>query len=237
MRAVYGCLAILFVGLLSGCGGGGGGTPFLLSSSLRMLQVGDQWTYNVTGTQTTPGGPTLNITGTYTQSIVQQNINGQNYLAQSSALNLTATGGGGVTNNSITYFSQDPATHNGVIYADKDNTNPIRIVTNNPLPTILPGTWSNSTAYAYTLNYNDSSTNTDTLSVSNTETVSSPVGSFAAWKVTRTSDDSLYGSANGTEWWAPQMGAPIKSTATRTFSGGTTLTLTAILASTNVPLQ
>lgn len=226
-------LAVIGIASLAGCGGGGGGGAIALASRLRAVQVGDQWHYSVSGQQTAPGVAAIALNGTDTESIVQQTVNGQQVLALSQAFSLNASNGQTITSNSLTYFTQDAGTGDAHIIATKSDNGPVLLVTDSPAPVVYPGAWSPSTAFAYTLHFNDASSSTDTLSVSNSESVGVPLATFMAWKTT-TSTSAASGNVNGTDWWAPQLGNIVKSQTTKTFTTGETLTLTEVLTSTNV---
>lgn len=79
--------------VLQGCGGGGGGgTPISPPNGvLRIIRVGDMWTYDVRGTFTNlETGEKISVKGTLRNDIEPTDING--VLASKITLNLTANG-------------------------------------------------------------------------------------------------------------------------------------------------
>jgi len=237
MRRASAFLLVLAGVALAGCGGGGGsGATYPLGYTMRLLAVGDRWDYRLTGTATAANGSRASLTGTAAVSILQQVIGSHTFMASSAAMDLRSSAGGSIVSSVLTYGDQDPSTRDFREYAEVSDGDPMRIVTNSPLPVVLPGSWGNSTAFAVTLLYSDSSTCTSTLSVAAIEIVRVPAGSFTTWRTTETYTDSLYGNMNETCWYAPQLGCTVKETMSKTYPDGSRLDGTSELTSTNVPL-
>lgn len=240
LQAMSGLLALMAG---AGCGGGGGSAgntggatpPFANATRLRQLQVGDSWTYNITGTFKSPSGTTVNVIGTLIESIVQEIVGGQNVMGLSQALALTDTGGNSFNSNDITYFKQDLSTHNLYTYAVKRGTGAIKFVIDDPQPIWKPGTWGIGTAISGTSHLSDGSVLTSTLTVQGQEVIGTPVGSFTSWKTTDAS--SANGTLIGISWWSPEMGQPVKVQFTITGLDFSVLSLIYTLQSTTVPPQ
>jgi hypothetical protein len=234
-RALFSLCALALCLIMCGCGGGGGGAALPVATSTRLLQVGDQWVYQVSGQQTPANGTAQNVTGTLTVEVVQRAINGRDGLALARTVELRTGTGGQLHSFELSFFRQDPDSHTIKGFADQHDAAAVRLSMDNPLPIVVPGHWSDTTALSYTLDFADGSTDAHTLAVTGSEVVPTPVAPFTAWKTAVTGADSTNGTSSGTDWWAPQIGAPVKSSTVHISPDGTRLSLAATLASANTP--
>jgi hypothetical protein len=221
-------LAVLGLAALTGCGGGGSssGTAALATQS-RAYQPGDKWVYAVTGQSKDATGKTTTANGTLTISISMQPFKGGSALAEETVLAITAADGQTFHSDSTTYLSQDPNTHDVVELGDNNGSNnAIRTATNRVIS--LPGVWSNGLSNSGTVTFDDGTTEAFPLTVTGSETVQTPAGSFTAWITAIGTDPTM------TEDWAPQLGAAVKITLKSSAPDGSGLSFTAVLSSTTV---
>lgn len=201
-------LVFLQLGLL-GCGSGA--AP--VTSKTRALQAGDSWTFDEQSIIS--GASTENI------SITRQTLNGESVIASTN----TMTYRGSDVSTDIEYMQQDPITGDIMLYGIKTGNNPVITVTDRPLPIIWPGNWEAGKTITLNIHFSDGSYNTDSYTVIGQETVTTPAGSFSAWKCVFSG--SFY---SRTVWFSPQLGNYVKE---EYYSRGTN-GISDILRSTNV---
>jgi hypothetical protein len=239
MRCILFCLALGL--LLSGCGGGGGGATnaFPLATTTRMSQNGNTWNYSLTGVGTV-NGHTEAVTGSVTSIISQYVINGQTVFSRTTQIS-SLIGGSPYSSTTTAYFVQDST---GEVFEVGDTGGPgnsVRIL-NAPVP-VTVGAWSLSTSQSQSGTFTNGDTFQSVFAVQGTEVVTTPIGTFTTWKTTNLESLTSNGTttnSNTTQWFAPEMGAYVKLYGTATVTNGSqvgTLTITATLTSTNVPVQ
>ncbi|HLK59972.1 MAG TPA: hypothetical protein VKU00_25655 [Chthonomonadaceae bacterium] len=234
----------LFLGLAAGCGGGGGGgsaggTVFPLATRLATLQPGNTWTYSVTGNGTV-NGQAVTVSGTITISVAQATLNGQAVLAQTIAENFSLNNGGTFAQNTTTYYIQDPNTGDVKEVGDLPSGGNTARTLNSPL-LVVPGSWSTASSYDNLGTFNTGDTIHRTFTIEGTQVVTTPSGTFTAWKVAVSQTANTGGTvaeSNVTWWFAPEMGWLIQTSGTASSAdGSTTLTITGSLTSTNLPVH
>ncbi len=92
-----------------------------------------------------------------------------------------------------------------------------------------PGQWSADTAYANNLDFGGGEFVRNTLRVLEPEQIATPAGQFTVWKAEISSESSLLGRIEGVDWWAPELGAPVKFTTDAGLPDGSRLRLLALL--------
>lgn len=199
-----------------------------LSETLSTLTPGDRWVYAVTGESTQPASDqtpaaSVPVGGTIAQGIETRAFEGVPTLSLVSAQRLTVGGvsifGEQDSPVGIFYLRQDPATKDVLVLGDNLGPNGTDRVAVQP-GVFYPGSWSTSTAYDNTVVWSSGETTRLSLSVSGTQTVTTPLGDFEAW-VAPTGNRESNGVVNlGVDYWTPQLGAPVAFDTTTTFPNG-----------------
>ncbi|CCW35912.1 Protein of unknown function (DUF3108) [Chthonomonas calidirosea] len=220
----------------SGGSGSGGVTP---ATHLRSPRSGDTYNYTLSGKL---WGVGTNVSYSFTDSLVagysQTNYSGVNVLIANYAYNLNLSNGQSIAVN-LQFIDSSDASGNVINLAEIQNG---ALATYN-LPIIdLPATWSNTLSLDQQTTTSSGVSEVFIFSVVGAENVSTPIGTFACWKVNSSENTSTSTNTNGTLWYAPEMGAaPIKMSATVTLVGSDgntyTMTLNGVLSSTNVPIS
>jgi len=176
--------------LLTGCGGGSGGsgvvaptTRAIVTNNLRVFANGDNIQYSMTGSVTT-GGVNSPLTGTATFSITTNSSpldpTGTTRSVNTVAMTGTFSNGTPFSSNGLTYYSQD-AIGNYSVYGDSTSlwiTSPVSgFVTVVKSPITSPDSWINS----YTQQNGDLTT--DTITVIGKATVATGMGTFETYKI------------------------------------------------------
>lgn len=200
------------------------------STTLSVLQPGDHWTYAVTG-ETTPlpgqaSAAPVPVSGTIVQDIETPLFGGKPILALVSVQNLTVGGvsifGEQSAPKGVFYLRQDPATNDVLVLGDNLGPNGMDRVATEP-QVFYPGSWSAGTAYDNVVAWSSGETTRLSLRVTGTEVATTPLGDFAAW-VAPTGNIESNGVVNvGTDYWTPQLGAPIKFDTTTTLPDGSAI--------------
>jgi hypothetical protein len=192
-------LVSLQVGLF-GCGSGSE-TAAPTVSKMRTLQVGDSWTYDISGQNSSVG-----YTGTWTMSITQGSIAGVSVLAETSTINFV-TNGSNTSSSLVGYMQQDPITGNVHPYAIKDSSTNDQVVTvtDRPLPIVWPGSWEAGKTITSTIHYSNGTSETASYTIIGQESVATPAGVITAWKLT-ISNSSNAGTASGIIWFSTELG-------------------------------
>ena len=230
-------LAVMGLIVLTGCGGGSSSpsvtalsTTTGLSTKTRSLKPGDQWVYTVTGQTTNPGSAPVTLTGTLTLSLTSQTVKGAGVLALTSALAVTGSDGQNLNTTLITYLTQDATTGDISEVADNNDTaagaNGLRTLTAPQV--IFPGTWFKGLSKSVSMQFDTGETQTYNINVTGNEIVQTPIGAFSTWIANTGTDSGI------AEYWAPQLGAPVKLTVQIGDAGSGALMGTALLKSTNV---
>lgn len=235
-RSAFLCItALLGAFVLLGCGGGSDNDDnrnntavYPLTTRMKTLQNGDTWTYRLNG-KFRNSQENTDVSGTLTRTVSTASFNTQSVLAITSAMTLTANGGGTLTFNQVSYYTQDAATGNLTRVGDDEDgviTNPI---------VELPGTWAQGFGYTQSYTFSNGAALPQSFSVTGSENVSTSLGTFGAWKATSAyAYDDL--QVSETAWYAPQTGNLVKAVWVITDRDGATTTLDVDLQSTNAPL-
>ena len=204
---------------------------------------GQSWTWTLSGQLTQIGGQVVPLSGSMFEDVEVLPFQGGSTLAFVSTQTLTAGGAplfGQVSPAAIFYFQQDPATH--TVYVVGDNQGPdsaVRI----PLQPVefVPGQWSLNTSYDTALSFASGETEPLFLNVTGTTTITTPLGTFAAWVAPNGATDPSGISHPGTDYWTPELGVPAAFETSTVFPDGSaiqiaaTLTEASILGATSVP--
>jgi len=185
------------------------------ATSLRILHLGDNWVYGVTGTLTPEGGTPLPLTGQIAVSIVPDRLLGRSdamAILFSQQFQVTQADGskqGMPAPEWMFSFVQDGASRDVAITAD--NMTPGGTPRKAKAPQVFyPGNWSDQTAYSNRLDFDNGDSVENTLVVFGQEQVETESGSFLCWRSTIGSRSAATGLIEGMDWWAPELGAPAK---------------------------
>lgn len=235
--------AVLLLGiLLAGCGGGGGGTSggpvpksFPLSTITRILQIGDLSTYKLTGTvHQALTNRTVNITGTLSYSVSTLQVGSGTLPSVTSTLNFIDSTGITITSSSTTYYFQNGTTHEIDELGDTGGTNNTARSLTSPL-ILAPGTWSTAFRLNTPFSFTNGQSGTATITVLDSEAVSTPYGNFQAWKTLQGTISPSGTSNTATDYYVPALGNFVREDGTAVINGDT-YAYTAVLTATNVPL-
>lgn len=223
-------------------GGTTGVTPGTIppGATMRLLQPGDMWKYNVTGRRTQQtnglGGTSVPVTGTLTRTVSQDDLNGTTTLKITERLVYVPQGSVQVTHVIEYYVNQDAA---GAItlLAKREDGVLLDVISTDYA---LLGTWNEAaTDSGQTSLINDaSSTNadghmSDTFSVVDQQDVVCALGKYGTWhaEASQTSEENFTGvvnlidlgqfvqegtllsshtDASRTEFWNPTLGSWIR---------------------------
>jgi hypothetical protein len=210
--------------------------PYPLTSNLRYYMVGDQWDYSVTASVSQHNVSMGDLRATMQVSIANGTLEDQPVLARKS--HFSFKGAIPLNLDSTEYIRQDSKT--GDVYKIGEKTGAGTLPVPNPRPELdTPGTFSEKMhltregAQGLTEAH-------QTKRVIGTEVVSTPAGAFHTWKVETTGggmSGSMSADVTATEWVCPQLGMPVKITATGSDSLGSKFEMTLLLQSTNVRLK
>ncbi len=194
-----------------------------------MLHPGDYWIYAVTGDILPPPSPqapkgALPLGGVILNEIRVLPFQGKPTLALVATQNLTVAGaslfGQNTPPQGIFYLRQNPETRDVFVIGDNLNPDGTDRVAVQPR-VFYPGAWSLSTAYSHTVEWKSGATTRLSLSVSGREQIATVIGDFEAWAAPTGSVESIGVENAGTDWWTPQLGAPVKfDTVTSLPNGG-----------------
>jgi len=209
------------------------------ATSLRILHLGDNWVYSVTGTLTPEGGTPLPLTGQIAVSIVPDRLLGRSdamAILFSQQFQVTQADGskqGMPAPEWMFSFVQDGASRDVAITAD--NMTPGGTPRKAKAPQVFyPGNWSDQTAYSNRLDFDNGDSVENTLVVFGQEQVETESGSFLCWRSTIGSRGAATGLIEGMDWWAPELGAPAKFSTKAKMPDGSQMRFTATLRSHNL---
>lgn len=207
--------------------------------ALRKLRLGDNWTYSVAGSLTSPDGGALPLAGEIGVSIVPDEPPGggdQMTIRFSQNLEVLQPDGSRKALPAPTWmfaFVQDPDTADVAIAADNMGPGGARRTAKTP-QVFYPGRWSPHTAYDNRLDFDDGAYVKNTLVVVGQEWVETARGKFLAWKSSITSESVEMGRIEGVDWWTPELGAPVRFSTDAGMPDGSRIMFTATLDDTNV---
>ncbi|MGD1895866.1 MAG: hypothetical protein ACFB16_02830 [Phormidesmis sp.] len=184
-----------------------------LCDRLKILQIGDYWEYSVEGTLERDGQP-LPLTGSSTVTVEQRTTEQGTFKALVFSRLLKLSGVEGPEGNlspplGLFYFSQNDETLDMFIMGDTMGLGGSDRFAAEP-QLFFPGYWTPQTRYENTLDFGNSDDVTNTLEVTGTVDVATPLGNYHAWIAPITSHSKPLGTLTGCDYWTPQLGAPIQ---------------------------
>jgi hypothetical protein len=206
---------------------------------LRKLRLGDAWTYSVAGSLTSADGQSQPLTGTIEVSIVSENLPdlaGQIAIRFSQALEAIQPDGARRELPAPTWmfsFVQDDDTADVSIVADNMAHGGAWRVAKTP-QVFYPGRWSSETAYDNRLDFDNGDFVRNRLEVVGQERVDTERGAFLAWKSEIASESTTMGRIEGADWWAPELGAPVRFSTDASTPDGSRMRFVATLRDSNV---
>jgi hypothetical protein len=209
------------------------------ATTLRILRLGDRWSYNVAGTLTIPGGESLPVAGQIEVSIVPDRLLQRSdtmSILFSQKFELTKPDGSKEAMPApewIFSFVQDATTRDVAICADNMTRDGSARVAKTP-QVFYPGKWSSATGYANRLEFNNGDSVENTLIVFDQERIETELGSFLSWKSTISSKSAATGPIEGMDWWTPELGAPAKFSTVSKMPNGSEMRFVATLSSSTV---
>ena len=238
--AAFGPLALVL--LAGGCnnsnGNGGGAASIPLTTNTRMLQQGDSWSWNITGTETPTGQAAETVAGTrqYTVTSVTANGAGGNTVDISETLSLTVNGTTTTSNDTIVETQNSDGSIQETSYTENGTT--VNITSNSGYK--IPGTFSNGETENGNLVLSNGETETVSIDVTgeNGTQVSADGANWNTWNVTgntSTTDNGQTTTESETYQWAPALGTYVQENLNETEANGTTLSETITLTGTSIP--
>jgi hypothetical protein len=209
------------------------------ATSLRLLRLGDGWTYQAAGTLTPPGSTSLHVAGQITVSIEPDRLVGRSDLMAivfSQQFEITQTDGSKQPMPAPEWmfsFAQDPATLDVSIAADNMTRDGKPRVAKVP-QVFYPGSWSSHTAYRNRLEFENGDHVDNALTVTGSEPVETGLGVLFAWVAPISSESAATGVIEGMDWWTPELGAPAKFSTRSKLPDGSEMRFVATLTSSSV---
>ncbi|HEX4773777.1 MAG TPA: hypothetical protein VH351_23290 [Bryobacteraceae bacterium] len=209
------------------------------ATSLRLLQRGDQWTYQAIGTLTPPGSNPLELSGEITVSIEPDRRLGRSEwstIVFSQQFEITQADGSRQAMPApawMFWFVQDEQSRDVAIAADNMTRDGSPRIARTP-QVFYPGSWSAQTAYHNRLEFENGDVVENMLTVYDQERVETKQGSFASWKATISSHSAATGMIEGMDWWTPELGAPAKFSTVSKMPDGAEIRFVATLETSNV---
>ena len=193
------------------------------ATALRLLRVGDVWNYTVEGT-VTEGDHALPVSGSIVVSVEADPVAMMLVFRQTLAVDhamLPIPAG-------VFLFIQE--THTGDLSIVGDNMGEAggrRLAFQPRL--FYPGRWSARTRYDNRLDFEGGAYVRNTLDVEGQDRVVTPFGVYSAWVAHFSSEGSALGCLAGTDWWAPELGAPVRFETYSIMPGGSTMRICATI--------
>jgi hypothetical protein len=209
------------------------------ATTLRLLRVGDRWSYGVAGTVTPPGAEPLELNGQITVSVEPDRLlRRSDFMAIvfSQQFEITQKDGSKRPMPAPEWmFSvlQDATTRDVSVAADNMTRDGGPRTAKTP-QVFYPGSWSLQTSYRNRLEFDNGDHVENTLSVTGEEQVETESGSFSSWKATISSESAATGLIEGLDWWTPELGAPAKFSTKSKMPDGSELHFVATLKTNSV---
>jgi len=204
------------------------------ATQLRTLRCHDLWTYEASGTLVSDNAPPQNVRGDIAVTIASDpawQAQGALTLVFSQDLQIVGSRGELTALPAPDWrfaFRQDTTSGDVAILGDTMTPNGAwRVAIAGQI--FYPGQWSANTAYDNVLDFGGGTFVQNTLRVMEHEEVATPAGAFNAWKAQISSESSVMGRIEGVDWWAPELGAPVKFTTDAGLPDGSRLRLRAVL--------
>lgn len=209
------------------------------ATSLRLLHVGDSWTYRASGTLTPLGGEPLELTGGIVVSIAPDRLLDRSdwlTIVFAQQFEITQTDGSRQPMPApewMFWFVQDEESRDLAIAADNMTRDGTARIAKAP-QVFYPGNWSAQTAYRNQLDFDNGDSVANALTVFGEERVETETGSFFSWKARISSESAATGLIEGMDWWTPELGAPAKFSTISKMPDGTEIRFVATLENSNV---
>ena len=209
------------------------------ASTLRLLRLGDSWSYQVGGTLTPAGGEPLELTGQITVAIVSDRLlqsSESMTIVFSQQLQVTQPDGSKQAMPApewMFWFVQDASSRDLSITADNMTRDGSPRIAKVP-QVFYPGSWSSRTGYSNRLDFDNGDCVYNMLTVFGQERVETEGGAFLSWKAKISSNSAATGLIEGMDWWTPELGAPAKFSTVSKMPDGSEMRFAAILRSSSV---
>jgi hypothetical protein len=210
--------------------------PYPLTSKLRYYMEGDQWDYTVNASVGLQNLSLGDLRATMQVKIVNATLEDQPVLARKSHFAFKSTIP--LNLDSTEYIRQDSQT--GDVYKIGEKTGAGTLPRLDRRPKLdTPGSFSKEMELK-SEGLEGFTEAHQTKRVVGTEIVSTPAGDFHTWKMETTGggmSGNMSADVTATEWVCPQLGMPVKITASGSDSMGAKFEMTMILQSTNVKMK
>ena len=193
------------------------------TTALRLLRVGDAWHYAVEGT-VGEGDHARPVSGSIVVSVEPDPVAMMLVFRQSLAIDDVVL----PTPAGIFLFTQETETGDLSIVGDNMGEAGRRRLAFQPR-LFYPGRWSARTRYDNRLEFEGGSFVRNTLAVECQDRVVTPLGVHSAWVAHFSSEGSAMGCLAGTDWWAPELGAPVRFESHSTQPGGRAMRICATI--------
>ncbi len=230
------------------------------SVQLRTLEPGMQWTYQLSVEMDMgASSPPVMLSGEIDIRIDSAQLEGERVLAivleeritppagaqaqmpapadaAESALPPSTIFGDGPAGPAKFYFRQASDTGDVYFFADNQGHDGQPRLAEGDGAIFIPGQWQDATAYANRLSWRDGGYIDNELHVTGTQVIDAPYGRFEAWHAPNSSVSSEGIRIQGTDWWVPDLGQPVRFEATTELPDGRVIRSAAVLKDTNVAL-
>ncbi|HVT12301.1 MAG TPA: hypothetical protein VHE55_08535 [Fimbriimonadaceae bacterium] len=213
---------------LVGCGGSSGGGVGALVPTMAQVRQGWTKTYHLVGFFTPNGGKQGLVSGTLTIKVTDRT---NNLFTETHTFSITSAG---VTNTYVDTYVYDQEADGSITQVSVTReSNPTLTVQTTDFA--FPGAWTSTTTASGTTTYTDMTTASESLAVSGSTTVLTPVGTLDTWTTSYQSSyqgNTLY---DLTEYYEPAIAGFAYASGTYVVSDGS-FNGTFSLESTNIPL-
>ncbi len=210
------------------------------ADTLRSLQCGDLWAYQVSGTLMRPeAGPPRTLRGAIVVTVVPDRLLGRtDGLMLSFAQELEVDCGDGsfepfLAPTMLFSFAQDLSTNDASILGD--NMGRDGMCRRAAAPQVFyPGRWFLGTRYDNRIEFGGGDFVHNTLLVTGHVSIETPAGASLSWVADITSESPVMGKISGIDWWTPELGAPACFDTSAALPNGSISRIVATLSRTNV---
>lgn len=189
--------------------------------TLRWLAVGDTWHYQVEGSvDSRPIHGTTVVSVESRPEAVLALVFKQALLVEGETLPIP---------DGRFMFVQDAGTADLSIVGDNMGPRGAHRFATRP-QVFYPGHWCDATTYNNQLDFDGGDFVRNTLAVIGQESVATAIGVYPAWVARFSSEGSAMGRLAGTDWWTPELGAPVRFETRSTMPGTGPMHLRATLS-------